>query len=301
MIDPEKMRLFMQALKPDLPGLARQVFIENPQTAMRELPGKLQASRDLLNQYEPGKGIDPRLMDQFMNLTGSFAPMGVTAFHGSPYLFRQFDPMKRGTGEGAQNYGAGAGYTAEARPVAESYKSSGQIGFLEREADKLMFNKSIDEAIAGAKKELKFVKENKAPEATVNEMQSLVNLLEARKSSSKEFGYLYKGDIPDEIIPKFLDWDKPIKDQSAEVQKLAKQYKLDPDDLGGDLVGRVGKTVEGSKIMEDAGIRGIKYLDANSRNAKYGSQNLIPFRPEDYKVQEINDIPIDEWIRKGLL
>ena len=78
MIDPEKMRLFMQALKPDLPGLARQVFIENPQTAMRELPGKLQASRDLLNQYEPGKGIDPRLMDQFMNLTG-FAPMGMTA------------------------------------------------------------------------------------------------------------------------------------------------------------------------------------------------------------------------------
>ena len=68
----------MQALKPDLPGLARQVFIENPQTALRELPGKLQASRDLLNQYEPGKGIDPRLMDQFMNLTG-FAPMGMTA------------------------------------------------------------------------------------------------------------------------------------------------------------------------------------------------------------------------------
>ena len=79
MIDPEKMRLFMQALKPDLPRLARQVFIENPQTAMRELPGKLQASRDFLNQYEPGQGIDPRLMDQFMNLTGSFAPMGMTS------------------------------------------------------------------------------------------------------------------------------------------------------------------------------------------------------------------------------
>ena len=86
----------MQALKPDLPRLARQVFIENPQTALRELPGKLQASRDLLNQYEPGKGIDPRLMDQFMNLTGSFAPMGslgtrVTRFGDVPFDPR-FDP-----------------------------------------------------------------------------------------------------------------------------------------------------------------------------------------------------------------
>ena len=88
----------MQALKPDLPGLARQVFIENPQTALRELPGKLQASRDLLNQYEPGKGIDPKLMDQFMNLTGSFAPAGIiqkapnqfTVVHGTKQPFTEF-------------------------------------------------------------------------------------------------------------------------------------------------------------------------------------------------------------------
>ena len=85
------------------------------------------------------------------------------------------------------------------------------------------------------------------------------------------------------------------------MQKLAKQYKLSMDDLGGDLVGTVGKTLEGSKILEKAGIPGIKYFDQNSRNAQYGSQNFIPFRPEDYKIQEINDIPIDEWIRKGLL
>ncbi len=82
MVDPEKLRQFLGAMRPeftnvDWTALARKVLVENPQQAWRELPGKLQASRDLLNQYEPGKGIDPRLMDQFMNLTGSFAPMGI--------------------------------------------------------------------------------------------------------------------------------------------------------------------------------------------------------------------------------
>lgn len=82
MIDPEKMRLFMQALKPDLPGLARQVFIENPQTAWRELPGKLQNYSNLLQQdierRQAGQPIDPVLLDKLLGMTG-FAPMGMTA------------------------------------------------------------------------------------------------------------------------------------------------------------------------------------------------------------------------------
>ena len=82
MIDPEKMRLFMQALKPDLPGLARQVFIENPQTAWRELPGKLQNYSNLLQQdierRQAGQPIDQVLLDKLLGMTG-FAPMGMTS------------------------------------------------------------------------------------------------------------------------------------------------------------------------------------------------------------------------------
>lgn len=89
MAEQDKLRQFISALRPeftnvDWTALARKVLVENPQQAWRELPGKLQASRDLLNQYEPGKGIDPRLMDQFMNLTGSFAPMGITKLQNIP-------------------------------------------------------------------------------------------------------------------------------------------------------------------------------------------------------------------------
>jgi hypothetical protein len=53
--------------------------------------------------------------------------------------------------------------------------------------------------------------------------------------------------------------------------------------------------------MEKAGIKGIRYLDQSSRVEGRGTSNFIPFSPDDYKIQEINDIPIDEWIRKGLL
>ena len=46
---------------------------------------------------------------------------GITAYHGSPHDFEQFDMSKIGTGEGAQAYGHGL-YFAEAEPVAMEYR-----------------------------------------------------------------------------------------------------------------------------------------------------------------------------------
>lgn len=313
-MDSAKLNQFLAALRPELANvdwvaLARKVLIENPQTAWRELPGRLQASRDLLSQYNPGgiipnlpptpPDVEEKLLGMVMDKGMAFAPMGITAYHGSRSLFSQLDPTKAGTGEGKQVYGHGAGYTAGARPVAESYIFAGPEGrltykgkLMDRNADR----NTIDSAVyalhlAGGDKEIA----KRSGLATPEKIDKVL------MDKIKPVGYLYKGDIPDEIIPKFLDWDRPIKEQSKEVQSLAKKYGLEMDDLGGDLVARVGKGTQGSAIMEDAGIRGIKYFDANSRNAQYGSQNFIPFRAEDYKIQEINDIPVEDWISRGLL
>jgi hypothetical protein len=281
-----------------------------------------------------------QLTDMIMNGPMGLAQMGITAYHGSPYLFRMLDPSKRGTGEGAQAYGSGAGYTAEARPVAEEYardisrnkliqesRKQGQSAAyatemsqlqqmvgdmpiqdyytkLELQANRLPAKQSED---AYAKLDIveRLGLGSNIPdirEYASNYSKAVQNWVEKELVPKyKPAGYLYKGDIPDELLPSFLDWDKPLKDQSKEVQSLAKQYGLELDDLGGDLVSKVGKTPEGSAIMEGAGIKGIKYFDANSRNAKYGSQNFIPFRAEDFKIQEINDIPIEQWYAKGLL
>lgn len=276
-MDSAKLNQFLAALRPELANvdwaaLARRVLVENPQTAMRELPGRLQSATDLLMQYNPG-GLVPnqpptppevqeRLLGMAMDKGMAFAPMGITAYHGSPYLFRQLDPSKTGENMGRQAYGIGAGYTSEARKIAEAYKS----------------------------KEIPLGNLAKAQGKQYNSIEELFNDI------SPSGGYLYKGDIPDEILPKFLDFDKPIKEQSKEVQSLAKKYKVDLEDFGGDLLARVGKGREGTQIMENAGIRGIRYIAQEGKSA-----NFIPFRPEDYKVQEINDIPIEDWISRGLL
>jgi len=198
-----------------------------------------------------------------------FAPAGITAYHGSPYLFQKLDPGMRGQGQGAQDYGIGAGYVAEARPVAESYRQ-----------------------MAG------------------------------------ESGYLYKGDIPDESLPYFIDLDKKLSQQTPEVQSRIKAVWKDLDlmpvwkkDRAGNMKMVDINDLKGNEIYEqitnhfgisdgaeyasgalqEVGLRGIKYLDHESRKAKKGTSNFIPFSPEDYKIQEINDIPLEDYITKGLL
>lgn len=300
----------------------------------------------------------------------------ITVYHGSPYLFKKFDPMKVGTGEGAQAYGVGAGYTAEARPVAEQYKtaladtkyfSNGKelkgneawaAQFLhDFENDALPKKIDADMAI---QKATEVLKPGKTQEEVINKIREL------EKSGVRvENGYLYKGDIPDEILPKFLDWDKPLSQQSQDVQEVLKRriadvVPQDKFDMGGnarlrdnrqgqidksspspwlmettgedgtkyfglsqkdvdrmfgskdakDLTGHQiyarltqekGSQQAASEYLDSIGVRGIRYLDAGSRAGKEGTSNFVPFRPEDFKIQEINDKPLQEWINKGLL
>lgn len=305
--------------------------------AMQAAPEQLAKSRQLLADWNPGQEINPELMNQFMNLAG-FAPMGITAYHGSPYLFRQFDPAKVGAGEGAQAYGVGAGYTAEARPVAEGYRRATTMdrfatpsgifkpSSLEHLNVKATFRKDgLENAIELAKKYS--VPDADYPEVAAQAARDLQVLQSLKQSGGVQpiQGYLYKGDIPDEILPRFLDWDKPLtKDAPQEVKdafnSIVQKYPelkepffkaFKENQLGShyySLLNDYAKTGDlyknqlfASQTLEEAGIRGIRYLDQGSRAEGKGTSNFIPFRPEDYKVQEINDIPIEEWISKGLL
>lgn len=267
-----------------------------------------------------------RLTDMIMGGPLGFAPAGITAFHGSPYLFRQFDPAKVGAGEGAQAYGVGAGYTAEARPVAEEYARN--------LANREIANQGRLNAHANAKRladlagdpkyaadDVRFVLETNPDHPQKELLTKTLEYLESGsyKEPLKNTGYLYKGDIPDEILPKFLDWDKPFKEQTPEVkdaiQKYWKENKVygDPTKLSGAGVydsvvahlfgdaGRAGAQKAASNALESIGIRGIRYLDQGSRGEGKGTSNFIPFRAEDYKIQEINDIPIQQYIDQGLL
>lgn len=310
----------------DVMGLIRRLAITNPMTAARELPGKLAESRQMLENYEPGQQVSPELMNQFMNLVGGFAPMGMTAYHGSPYLFRQFDPMKVGTGEGAQAYGVGAGYTAEARPVAQRYAeilANRDIANQNRLNPHANAKRLVD--LAGDPKyaadDIRFVLESNPDNPQKELLSKTLDYIESGKYAEplQTSGYLYKGDIPDEILPKFLDWDKKFSEQTTEVKEAIKKYwdenKVygDPSKLSGAGIydsivahvfgdtGRAGAQKAASAELEKIGVRGIRYLDQASRGEGKGTSNFIPFRPEDFKIQEINDIPIQQYIEQGLL
>jgi hypothetical protein len=123
-------------------------------------------------------------------------------------------------------------------------------------------------------------------------------------------GYLYKVDLPDAKIATMLDWDAPLSQQPENVQRWLKDtynpYKsqLTAKDVGGneptgsliynrlqELMSEGKKSdafnnqanfgaVNASKELADFGISGIKYFDANSRNAG-GTRNFVVFPGEE--------------------
>jgi hypothetical protein len=245
---------------------------------------------------------------------------GLTAYHASGKMFKQLDPSKAKSGIGEQRYGTGAGYTAESRPVAES--------FMGAEAQALRASGALDP-------KLEFVYD------LVSQKRSDMDVLDAiaakygkkigfdeaqdmlKKAKSMTQGYLYKGDIPDEIIPSFLDWNKSLKQQTAEVKKLLSKDPLvkesvDPanwrevsggiiqkgegglDDLTGDSIYKyislkLGSDSAATDYLDKLGVRGIRYADPGSKGLgrePSGTSNFVVFRPEDYRIESVNDVPV---------
>jgi hypothetical protein len=239
----------------------------------------------------------------------------IAAYHGSPYLFREFDPARVGTGEGAQAYGVGAGYTAEARPVAEYYGQQLSKNMARRDID-------VDPQVRSAIN----LMETPGSGGIDNLENMLQTAYDYKPETAKEVvekvkktigGYLYKGDIPDEILPSFLDWDKPLSEQSKEIQNVAKELlpklrTVNPDikldNMTGEGLYRSYQAYRGNQPdfategLQAMGVRGIRYLDQGSRGVSgRETSNFIPFSPEDYRIQEINDIPIEQYMEQGLL
>lgn len=215
--------------------------------------------------------------------------VGATAYHGSPHLFDKFDLAKIGTGEGAQVYGHGT-YLAENPSVAQQYMKGGQ------EADALY-------------KQLGALRMAKQP--VPEELYTAI-----QKAENDVPGALYKTDIPDTHIDKMLDWDKPLSEQHPDVQNIIRP-QLTQDVIDGvrargqgGLAKRLGNDPSGSAIysaitghdnpssklasqaLYEAGIPGIKYMDALSREAGEGTRNFVMFNPsEDVRILERNGMP----------
>jgi hypothetical protein len=113
-------------------------------------------------------------------------------------------------------------------------------------------------------------------------------------------GALYAVDIRADR-ERMLDWDKTLIRQSKQVKESLRKLGFDPDGedatmpanglidlLGGDQ----RSSPEASKALADAGIPGIQYLDAGSRDGGDGTRNFVIFDDKRVSIREINGKPI---------
>jgi hypothetical protein len=231
----------------------------------------------------------------------------IDVYHGSPHRFEEFDASKIGTGEGAQAFGHGI-YVAESPDVAKGYakgvKDMGAIKAMNDEMSQLAKIMDQDE-IAGQYRKYK-------TDAGRNAAKRYDELMAQRQGVVNSPGNLYTADLPDEMVDRMLDWDKPLKEHSAEIKKIAVMMGVDPDDpeIRGssflmELSYRARKKAEEdieanpdltakmpdyeaivSEQLRQAGIPGIKYRDAGSRGqGGSGTRNFVVFPGEEKKVK----------------
>ena len=144
-----------------------------------------------------------------------------------------------------------------------------------------------------------------------------LDLARFKENPPPNVGNLYKVDIPDEYIPTMMDYDKPLGQQNAVVKKALNEIKkqITPemkDELGGDLNLLFGKDVTpvqflntmeiihptggvgiGEKMLNDLGVKGMRYKDAMSRGADEGTSNFVVFDPTDVKILEKNSQKVE--------
>lgn len=289
---------------------------------------------------------DPKVMaqnalDSSQTALG-FAPLGITAWHGSPHTFDKFSLDKIGTGEGAQAYGHGL-YLAEKPNIAAGYRDRLSTNYVDASGAQKTAGSAWTDAMqaaqdAGAKhpdharaiagqvqawvdsgKQAKtFLRYNQPPQGTEAQYKAAADALEGL---AKNPGNLYKTDIPEEAVARFLDWDKPLSQQAPEVQAglskaLAKRPGMTGAELynvfGGsgalrqDLNTNFGFGKQASETLKELGIPGIRYLDGGSRSAGQGSSNFVVFDPELIRILERNgqatgNIPWQPGEWRGLL
>lgn len=281
------------------PVLSAQQFMGNLNDRARNLNEMTSAAAREGMDYGPATQRLAGLMADAYN------PMGLTVFHGSPAKFNKFDRTKIGSGEGAQAYGYGH-YVAESPDVAKQYRDTLADEVViykgktleQNDPNAFLANFSRGNKTYGQDlidffnervKESKLAIKDKNPDwrtkATADALQKREELLQASKSfdqNAVEFqnqGSFYEIDLPDDQIAKMLDFDKPLMQQSKEIQNLAKQYGLtDADHMGGDLIAAMdAKRSVGAEAMRQAGVPGIRYLDQGSRGIGEGTSNFVVF------------------------
>ena len=231
----------------------------------------------------------------------------LTAYHGTPHRFPaeegaelgRFRAEKIGSGEGAQVYGYGL-YFAENPGTAKGYAVSRGVPDVEGMALRQGINISRDTRV----ELMRQAKADRDPleaaqylqyaniEARNIPKEKLANIISEYRVAEQPS--LYTVDIPDAMIDRMLDWDKPLAKQSDAVYNaFRKAYQnkyvtAHPNSPTGTLMLQLQQSL-GAKgaadYLREAGIPGIRYLDEGSRAGGNGTRNIVVFPGEEQAVK----------------
>ena len=247
--------------------------------------------------------------DAAMGWAGMTTPT-IRAFHGSPHTFDRFDLSKIGTGEGAQAYGHGL-YFAKNEGVAKGYRDAltvRQNGAPQAVTDAYKKIASPNGYLRVGEQQYsdagRFLRDVLAGHVDVSKLPPE---LAKAVNDARPGGSMYEVNLrtsPERL----LDWDKPLAQQPAIVQDLARSADLSHLKPGNRTRRMIEMWREGaeqphnlatghtfhnavsdfgsqsnpalSETLRKAGLDGIQYLDQGSRASGDGSRNYVMFRDD---------------------
>lgn len=245
---------------------------------------------------------------QMMRANPEAGLLAITGYHGSPHRFSKFDASKIGTGEGAQMYGHGL-YFAESPNVAKTYSPRSPIyeenlsslyKKAERSSNYPMMEVLEDAMMHSTPSDILKKFTNIDDGYTAQHKKAAEQFVKWYEKNKPEVGGFYTVDIPDEMIAKMIDWDKPISQQPINVQNIAKdllpRFKsinpdIELDKMTGASVYSLYQALKGnhpdfaSEGLRELGIPGIRYSDQGSRGTGKGTSNFVVFPGEEEAVK----------------
>ena len=307
----EAARMGGQAVESAKAGQLGTAALQAGGAAIGLVPGAAGTVKTAMAVGRAGERLAEKTVPEIMAKGGTMAELlqalsqgsrsQLTAFHGTPHTVDKFDSKKIGTGEGNQTYGYGL-YFAENPDVAKSYMAVSpsvmpppirtfkgtelEPGSPEYHAASLLDGISLAQArktVAGwlENPDPRMTREAEGWRKTLETLNAATSKADFKQKANK--GNLYTVDIPDDMVAKMLDFDKPLSEQSDYIKRVIKENELDyvPENAtGGRLIEELNKAFEPeivAKHLRDAGITGIRYLDQGSRGTGKGTRNIVVF------------------------
>lgn len=311
---------------PDVPSEAVQTIDDLPQRA-REDAARIGIANLIEGEplrageaLEAAARTDPRIAESF------------EAWHGSPHDFDEFNLSKIGTGEGAQAYGHGF-YFAENEAVARQYqRATSDKAFVNKVAELYDEGFAPGDAWAEIKDNFKdfssaeqrlmmalekddwlgFDYPHQAVSAALRDIKRF-DVSPETEAAARAVGNMYKVSIKGDP-GRFLDWDKPLGEQSAFIRGLLEPLGYRSEQTGKEIYQSLikyrpnegGATNSGGIKLSDldatpeaasgrmsaTGIAGIKYLDQDSRKVGEGTRNFVVFNDKNIEIIGKNGEPV---------